>query len=444
MRDSSGAAGEIETVFSPLGQLERILRFEKALARAQAQAGLIPQAAARAIEACDIGAVDIAAIMEETARTGTPVVPLLTQLSQQLPNEAAGYLHLGVTSQDAIDTALVLQMQDGLAILRAELSAVGDAAATLADDHRGSVMAGRTFLQHAVPITFGLKAARWLAAITRRLQALAALEPETLALQLGGAAGTLAALAPNGPDVARHLARDLGLPLPDLPWHAERDRVATVVTALGVTAGTLGKIAADIVLLAQSDVAEVSEGSAEAKGVSSAMPQKRNPIDSIEALAASHLAIAIVPGILASTIQEHERGVGGLQYESRAVPEIFQYTSRAARHLRSAVSGLEVNPSRMRANIDRAGGTIMAESLAEALARAMPRQTAKQLAGELSVKALQNGLLLADVARADTRVRSALDGGALEQALDPVAYLGENDAMIDRALDQWRRYRAGA
>lgn len=436
---------EIERIFSPAGYVERLLRFEAALARAEARAGLIPQDAAAAIEArCDVALFDVPAIVREAANLGTPLLPLLERLAAELPNEARPFVHMGATSQDAGDTALVLQMRAGLNTLTSDLRGLCAAAATLADSHRRSVMPGRTFLQHAVPITFGLKAARWLAAVVRQMSALDALVRDALVLQFGGAAGTLAALAPNGSIVAKYLADELQLPLPDMPWHAERDRPATVATTLGVTAGVLGKIATDIVLLAQTEIAEVSEAFSEGKGVSSAMPQKRNPVDAIEALAASRLAIGVVPVVLAAMSQEHERGAGGWQTESRAIQDIFLHTSRAALHVRTALSALEVNPTRMRANIERSKGTLMAESLAVALARAMPRPDAQRLAAELSANALKNGTSLSEVARADTRVRAALAADALEQALEPISYLGTSDATIDRALLTWREYGAQA
>ncbi|HEV8363562.1 MAG TPA: adenylosuccinate lyase family protein [Gemmatimonadaceae bacterium] len=436
---------EIERIFSPAGYVERLLRFEAALARAEARAGLIPQDAATAIASkCDVALFDVPAIVHEAASRGTPLLPLLERLSQNLPNEAMPYVHMGATSQDASDSALVLQMRAGLDALTAELRGLCDAAAGLAEGHRRSVMPGRTFLQHAVPITFGLKAARWLAAVARQLRALDALRRDALVLQFGGAAGTLAALAPNGAQVAQYLADELQLPLPDMPWHAERDRPATVATTLGVTAGVLGKIAMDVVLLSQTEIAEVSEGFAEGKGMSSTMPQKRNPVDAIEALSASRLAIGVVPVVLAAMSQEHERGAGGWQTESRAIQDIFRHTCRAALHVRAALSMLEVNPTRMRANIERSKGTLMAESLAVALARAMPRPDAQRLAGELSASALTSGTSLSEVARADTRVRAVLAADALNDALDPMTYLGTSDATIDRALQSWREYGAQA
>ena len=433
----------MERIFSPSCHVEQLLRFEAALARAQARAGVIPNDAATTIAAkCDVELFDAAAIIHDAALTGTPVVPLLRQLVAQLPNDARAYVHMGATSQDASDTALVLQMRDGLDALATDLRGVCAVAAQLAERHRRSVMPGRTFLQHAVPITFGLKAARWLGALTRQLRTLESVRRDMLVLQFGGAGGTLAAIAPNGLAVAELLAEELNLALPDLPWHAERDRPASVACALGVTAGVLGKIATDTVLLSQTEVAEVAEGVAEAKGVSSSMPQKRNPIDAVQALAASRLAIGIVPVVLVAMSQEHERGVGGWQTEWQAIPDLFRHTSRAVQHVRVALSALEVDPERMRANLGIAGGVLMAESLVVALASSIARPDAQQVVAELTGNAIKNGVSLLEVARADTRVTAVLSSHALERALDPAAYLGSSDALIDRALKAWRDYGA--
>jgi 3-carboxy-cis,cis-muconate cycloisomerase len=236
----------------------------------------------------------------------------------------------------------------------------------------------------------------------------------------------------------------LQLTLPDLPWHAERDRSATIAGALGFTAGVLGKIATDIILLSQNEVAEVAEGMAEGKGVSSAMPQKRNPVDAVEAIAASRLAIGIVPVILAAMSQEHERGAGGWQTEWQAIPDLFRHTGRASRHVHAALSGLEVFPERMRENIDVAGGVLMAESLVVALAASIARPEAQRLVGDLTASALKTGASLLDVARVDERVTSVLSSSAIEKALDPAAYLGSSDALIDRALQSWRDYETQA
>ena len=274
-------------------------------------------------------------------------------------------------------------------------------------------MPGRTLLQQAVPITFGLKAARWLAATARQLRTIQALRSGSLVLQFGGAAGTLAALGPHGDMVARLLGEELGLPVPDLPWHAERDRTASIVAALGVTAGVIAKIAGDVVLLAQTEVGEVAEGAAAGAGGSSAMPQKRNPVNAVSAIAAARLAIGVVPVVLSAMHQEHERASGGWQAEWTAVPDVFRHSVRAASHLASALATLDVRVDRMRSNVEAAAGTLMAESLATALAARLGRPEAMRLVSELSERALSTGITLRECAQADARVSAVLDSAAL-------------------------------
>ena len=427
----------VEHIFSLRTHVAQILRFEAALARAEARAGLIPADAASTIEAaCRVDAFDVDALEREAARAGTIVIPLVQQLTAKTAAPGRDYVHFGATSQDAIDTALALQMRDGLEAIDGELRGIGAAAAQLAQAHRRSIMPGRTLMQHAVPITFGLKAARWLSAITRLVRSLAALRADALALQLGGAAGTLAALGAEGDRVAQYLADELGLSAPDIPWHAERDRPATVSAALGVLAGVLAKIAGDVVLMAQTEVAEVAEGPAEGKGGSSAMPQKRNPVDAIQAIAASRLAIGLVPVMLSAMSQEHERGAGGWQTEWTAIPDLFRHTARSASRVRSALTTLDVRPDQMRAHLALGGGALMAESVATALTPHVGRPEALNIVGELSRRAAESGSL-GEAARNNDRVQSVLDASALERALDPDAYLGSTDRFIDRALAAW-------
>jgi 3-carboxy-cis,cis-muconate cycloisomerase len=299
-------------------------------------------------------------------------------------------------------------------------------------------------MQHAVPITFGLKAARWLGALARRIEALRSVRRNALVLQFGGAAGTLAALGDRGLAVAAQLATDLDLPLPDLPWHAERDRPASVVAALGVTAGVLAKIAGDIVLLSQTEVGEVAEGSAAGKGVSSAMPQKRNPVDATNAIAAARLAIGAVPVVLSAMAQEHERAAGGWQAEWTAIPDAFRHVLRAAACVRSAVSGLEVDANRMLANLGDGLGMLMAESVTTALAPSVGQLQARSLVHELVARCAREGVPFNSVVRSDPRIARALAPHALDRALDPTAYLGSTDALIDRALESWRGVSGGS
>jgi 3-carboxy-cis,cis-muconate cycloisomerase len=260
----------------------------------------------------------------------------------------------------------------------------------------------------------------------------------SLALQFGGAAGTLAALGDAGMRVAELLAEELKLPLPDLPWHAERDRIAAIASALGVTAGSMAKMAGDIALLAQTEVAEASEAAAPGKGGSSAMPQKRNPVDATRAIASARLAIGVVPVILSAMAHEHERAVGGWQAEWTAIPDLFRFTAGAVERVRSAVQGLEVDPDRMRANLDRSGGLVMAESLTMALAAHLGRSPAHEIVQAACSRAVAAGSSLRQAALDDAQISTVLSSDEIDRALDPAGYLGSADALIDRALEAYR------
>ena len=439
---TSPTVGEGDRIFGAATHVAHMLRFEASLARAEARASIIPNEAATAIaETCRIELFDVSALERDAVHAGSLAIPLVQQLIAQAPIAARPYVHWGATSQDAIDTALVLQMREGLDVLIGDLVGVGEVLATLAEVHRMSVMPGRTLLQQAVPITFGLKTARWLGAIARQIVTLRALRRDALVLQFGGAAGTLAALGAHGQKVAELLGAELALPVPVVPWHAERDRPASVVAALGVTAGVIAKIARDLVLLAQTEVAEAVEGLAPGKGTSSAMPQKRNPVDATNAIAAAQLAIGTVPVVLNAMSQEHERGAGAWQAEWTAIPDAFRHTMRAAVHLRWAVSGLDVRADRMRVNLEEASGALMAESLSTALAAHVGRPEAMRLTQDLVERAFREHITLREAATRDADVSSLLQSRELDQALEPTAYLGSTSALIDRALRSWRAMR---
>jgi 3-carboxy-cis,cis-muconate cycloisomerase len=416
-----------------------MLAFEAALAHAQARAGMIPQEAASAISAsCRVELFDVAALYREAAVAGTPAIPLVRMLTARVVGDGQKYVHWGATSQDAIDTALMLQMRDGLDLLVTGLLDVCAACATFAEQYRSTLMAGRTLLQQALPITFGLKAARWLALATRQVQALIERRERSLAVQLGGAAGTLASLGDRGLRVVELLAEELGLPVPDLPWHTERDRIAGIALTLGIVAGAMAKIASDLVLLAQTEVGEVSEGAAPGKGGSSAMPQKHNPVDAIYALASARLTMGGVPVILSAMAQEHERAVGGWQAEWAAIPNLFRFTADTVERVRSAVVDLQINPTRMRANLDLTGGLSMAESLTMALAPHIGKPEAQRLVQAICEQAIKSGQHLREVALTNEQVCTILSLEEIDRALDPTEYLGSTDAFIDRALEAYR------
>jgi 3-carboxy-cis,cis-muconate cycloisomerase len=436
------AAADGDRLFTITAHVEQMLRFEAALARAEAHAGIIPSEAASAIaDICHVDRYDVPALERDALHAGTLAIPLVQQLIAQAPAAARPYVHWGATSQDVIDTALVIQMRDGLNHLVGDLTATGDTLAALAESHRTTVMPGRTLLQQAVPITFGLKAARWLGAIERQIAVLRALRRDALVLQFGGAAGTLAALGAQGTVVAKLMADDLQLPVPDLPWHAERDRPAHVVAALGVSAGVIAKISRDLVLLAQTEVAEVAETPMHGKGMSSAMPQKRNPIDATNAIARAQLAIGTVPVMLTAMAQEHERGAGGWQAEWTVIPDAFRHTMRAAAHLRAAIAGLDVRTDRMRVNLEEASGSVMAESLSAALAPHVGRPEAMRLTSALVEQASRERIMLHEAAKLDPRVSALLTAPELDRALDSATYLGSTNELIDRALRSWRDIR---
>ncbi|MGN6757050.1 MAG: 3-carboxy-cis,cis-muconate cycloisomerase [Thermomicrobiales bacterium] len=429
-------------IFSPESRVRHMLDFEAALARAEARAGVIPAEAATAIAAaCQVKDFDLAALEREAAIAGTPAIPLVRMLTALVAGDAGRFVHWGATSQDAVDTALVLQMREGLDELIAGVLAIGTACAAHAERHRDTPMAGRTLLQQALPITFGLKAARWLALATRQAQRLRELRVRVLVVQFGGAAGTLASLGDAGLRVTELLAEELGLALPELPWHAERDRIGEVAATLGVAAGALAKIASDVALLAQTEVGEAAEASAAGKGGSSALPQKRNPVDATFALAAARLAQGAVTTILGALAQEHERAVGGWQAEWVAVPDLFCHTAGTVARVQTAVAGLVVAPDQMQANLEATDSLIMAESVTMALAPHLGRPEAYRLVRVACERAVQQRIPLRQALLADDQVRAALTPAAIDHALDPATYLGSTNAFIDRALATFQATR---
>lgn len=430
----------MSAAFSPEAHIRKMLAFEAALAQAEARTGIIPAEAALSIAACcKVELFDVAALYREAATAGTTAIPLVRMLTAQVEGEAARYVHWGATSQDAIDTALMLQMCEGLDLLVTDLLSIGTACATLAEQHRHTIMAGRTLLQQALPITFGLKAARWLALVTRQVQALREHRPRTLAVQLGGAAGTLASLGEQGVQVVALLAEELDLPAPELPWHTERDRIAEIASTLGVVAGAMAKIAGDVALLAQTEVGEATEASAPGKGSSSAMPQKRNPVDATSAMAAARLAVGVVPVILSAMVQEHERAVGGWQAEWAALPDLFCFTAHAVSRVRDAVAGLQIDSARMRANLDLTHGLVMAEALTMALSSHVGRPAAYRIVQALCQQATTSGIHLRQAAMQDAQVCASLSPEEIEHALDPGRYLGSTNIFIDRALEAYHK-----
>lgn len=425
----------MRAVLGERNALAKMLAFEAALARAEAACGLIPAEAAAAITAAaDVDQLSLPQLAKATATMGFPTVGLVKQLSALAGPEAGRWTHWGATTQDVLDTAAVLQWRDALDLFEADLDRLVAALVRLARAHRGSVMAGRTHAQQALPITFGYKAALWLDPVLRMRDRLAELRPRVLVLQFGGAVGTLASLGADGPRVAANLAAELGLGLPDIPWHVSRDRLAEVASFAGMLAGCCAKPATDILLLMQSEVAEAAEPAAPGKGGSSTMPQKRNPIGCEYVIAQARHAAALLPPVFQAMAHEHERGAGPMQMEHLALHPLLLVAHGALATLVPILEGLEVDAARMRRNLDAGGGLIMAEAVMMGLAPALGRGAAHDVVHHACEVAIAGGMPLAAALAADQRVADVLDAAGLTRMTDPAFYLGASDAFIDRVL----------
>jgi 3-carboxy-cis,cis-muconate cycloisomerase len=424
--------------FSPAVRIERMLDVEAALAHAQASLGVIPAAAADAIAAqCDAARYDVDALTTRAASAGNLAIPLVAALTQRVGDAdaaARGYVHWGATSQDVIDTALVLQLRDGLDFIEPELARLCEALAAQADAHRRTVMAGRTWLQQASPVTLGAKLAGALDALEREREALAATRAQVLVVQFGGAVGNLAALGERGLDVMQALARELALAVPRMPWHTQRDRLCRCAATLGTLTATLGKLARDVALLAQTEVGEASEPAAAGRGGSSTMPQKRNPVGCSIALAAATRVPGLVATMLAAAVQEHERGLGNWPAEWDTLPQIAGLTGAAVVAMAEVVAGLQVDVARMRDNLELTHGQVYAEAAQMALAPALGRDAAHALVADIGRRAAASGTHLRDALAQDPAVRKVLDAGALARVFDPLGYLGASDAWVERVL----------
>lgn len=439
------AHGDAAAEVSDQAILHAMVEFEVALMRALAALELAPVQAARELSmAVEEGAIelDLTELGRATGEQGTPVPGMLRALRAQLSDTAAAHLHKGATSQDVIDTAMMLVTQRALDHVLASLREAADACAELIGRHHGAIEPGRTLLQQALPVTFGLKAADWLTGLDGAIAELADVRERVLAVQFGGAVGTLASLGDRGLDVGAELAEQLRLPAPELPWHTIRLRPARIASALGTTLGLIGKIGRDVVLLAQTEVAEVAEGGGEDRGGSSTMPHKRNPVGAIGLIACAQRAPGLVATMLAAMIQEHERGAGTWQAEWETLPELLRLTGSAAAILAELLSGLEVDGEKMGADMEMTGGLVMSESVAAALACTLGRSTAQQLVEKAARRSVREGRTFRDVLLDVPEVADSLGVGGVDAALDPAGYLGVSSQLIDRALSAHRSGRS--
>jgi 3-carboxy-cis,cis-muconate cycloisomerase len=435
--DMFGTAA-MRAVFGDCGFLARCIEVEAALARAQARLGVIPAAAAEAITKAEAGAaeaLDLARLKQETETVGYPILPLVRQLAERA-GEAGRYLHWGATTQDIMDTAIVLQIRAGLQLIEDDLSATRGHLADLARRWRDAPMAGRTHLQHALPVTFGYKAAVWLSALDRHAERLEQLRPRVLVAQFGGAAGTLASLGSGGEAlrVTAELARELGLGEPPIPWHVARDGIVETVQALALLLGSLGKIAFDVMLMSATEFGEAAEPFVAGRGSSSTMPQKRNPI-SCELILAAAKAVRQHAGLaLDALVSDFERATGPWHAEWIAVPESFGYAAGAAHQARFLCGGLIVDPARMAKNLGMTHGLIVAEAVMMGLAPHLGRNEAHDVVYDACRAAIERDRPLLDVLLELPAVAGALGAERLRALTDPANYLGAAPAMVDRVL----------
>ena len=438
--DMFGTAAMRE-VFGDDALLARCVEVEAALARAQAKLGIIPAEAAEAITHAENSltsgheTLDLARLKGETETVGYPILPLVRQLAE-LTGAAGRYLHWGATTQDIMDTAVVLQIRNGLRLIEEDLTAVRSHLAELAHKYRDTPIAGRTHLQHALPVTFGYKAAVWLYALDRHAERLGQLRPRVLLVQFGGAAGTLASLGDGeeGLKTRVELAGELGLGDPPITWHVVRDSIAEAVQVLALLAGSLGKIAYDVMLMSATEFGEAAEPFIQGRGSSSTMPQKRNPI-SCELIIAGAKVLRQQAGlVLDAVITDFERATGPWHIEWVALPEAFGYAAGALHQARFMLGGLIVDADRMAKNLAMTHGLIVAEAVMMGLAPHTGRNEAHDLVYDACRVAIETDRPLLDVLLETPAVAGSLGAEKLRALTDPANYLGAAPAMVDRML----------
>ncbi|MCD5971626.1 3-carboxy-cis,cis-muconate cycloisomerase [Pseudomonas quasicaspiana] len=429
---------QMSEIFSDHGRLQGMLDFEAALARAEASTGLIPAEVVEDIQAgCRAELFDFAELAVAIGNAGNSAIPLVKALGKKIAARnptAERYVHMGATSQDVMDSGVVLQLREAIVLLERDLAELAESLARQAQRYAVTPLAGRTWLQQATPVTLGMKIAGWLGAVTRHRQRLQELKPRLLSLQFGGASGTLAALGAQALPVAEALARELQLTLPEQPWHTQRDRLVEFAGWLGLIAGSLGKMGRDISLLMQTEVGEVFEPAAAGKGGSSTMPHKRNPVGAAVMISASVRAPGLVATMFAAMPQEHERSLGLWHAEWETLPELCCLVSGSLQQALQVIPALEVNAEQMLTNLDSTQGLVLAEAVSIALAQHIGRDAAHHLIEQSCRQAVQQGLHLREVLGADPQVSAELSAAELDHLLDPANYLGLAQQWVERAV----------
>ncbi|MEO8717480.1 MAG: 3-carboxy-cis,cis-muconate cycloisomerase [Burkholderiales bacterium] len=432
-RDAFGTPA-MRAIFEDRALLARYTEVEVALARAQGRLGVIPAPAAKDIAAkCDSSRLDLERLKKETETVGYPILPLVRQLAAQC-GEAGKFLHWGATTQDIMDSAVVLQVRDALALIEQDIDTLRAILVRQAKRYRDTPMAGRTHLQQALPVTFGYKLAIWLAMLDRHAERLQQLKPRVLVGQFAGAAGTLASLGARGMEVQKAVIEELKLGQPAATWHAARDGLAEALDFLGLVTGSLGKIAFDVMLMASTEVAEVSEPFVQGRGASSTMPQKRNPISAELILAAAEAVRQHAGLMLDAMVQDFERATGPWHAEWIALPEAFILSGGALHQAKFMLDGLIVDEARMRKNLDMTNGLIVAEAVMMGLAPHMGRNEAHDVVYDACRAVAEKGGSLAEALAKVPEVSKHLERKALEKLTDPSNYLGAAREMVDRVV----------
>ena len=422
-------------VFSDERRTAYYLEIEIALARAQSRLGIIPEKAAHEIERqCRIENIDLARLKQQTERIGYPILGVVQQIIGLCADGLGEWCHWGATTQDITDTAAIMQIRAALELVEKDMEAIAAALADLSRRYRDTPMAGRSNLQQAVPLTFGFKTAALLGAMQRHRERLAQLRPRVLVGEFGGAVGTLASLGADGLKVQAAMMEELGLGQPDIAWHTVRDRIGEVACFLGLLTGTLGKISMDVKLLMQTEVAEVYEPFHEARGSSSTMPQKRNPISCLYIHSTVALVRQHVAALLEAAVTDHERSTGPWEIEWISLPEIFLLASGALAQTKLLVSGLEVDADRMRANLDLTRGMIVSEAVMMGLGPHLGRQRAHDLVYDICRKVSATGVPLVELLAQNAEISKHLTRAELDKMCDPAGYLGLAGEMVDKVL----------
>ncbi len=424
----------MRAVFSDVARVAAMLAAEAALARAQASLGLVPAGLADAIAAIDPGSLDPVRLGAQTGVAGVPVIPFVKAVQQRLPPALEPAFHKGATTQDIADTALVLQMRDGFDALREDLLPTLDGLARIALQHRLTPCAGRTYGQHAAPVTFGFKAAVWLAGLADVADRLPDVRRRSLAVSLGGPVGTLAALGPDGPAVMERMARELGLSAPPIAWHTRRAAVAETAGWLALLCGALGKMAADVENLASTEVGEVAEPPMPGRGGSSAMPHKRNPVSATVILAAAGAAPPLAGVVMSTMVAAHERPAGAWHAEWHALPQLFGLAAGALAEARRLAEGLQVDTDRMERNLGMTRGLLFADAAAARLSPLCGRQAAHAIVERAAGVVRDDGTPLLEALLALADLPAGADRALLAPAFDVAPAVAAAATFVDRAL----------